>query len=131
MNFQGMFYLLIQINNVAYFSETFCMTTEIGSNKFDVPTFSNNLVKIRFSDSTDIDPIRYRNGFVQEIYLDTFIHTSEPEIEEETETDGLGNKNTTFSKLTIKQKIEIIVPDYVECNFFCRVVGCCVVDIYC
>ena len=114
MNFQGMFYLLIQINGVAYFSETFCMTTEIGSNQFDSPFFADNLVKIKFSDTTDIEPIRYRNGFVQEIYLDTFIHTSEPEIEEETEADGLGNKNTTFSKLTIKQKIEIFVPDFIK-----------------
>lgn len=114
MNFTGSFYLQIVINGVNYYSEVFCMTTEISSNSSDVPFFSNRFVKITYSDTKDIDPIRYRNGFVQEIYLDTFIHVSEPEIEEETEADGLGNKNVTFSKLTMKQKIEVLVPDFVK-----------------
>ena len=85
------------------------MCEEIKANEF-----SNKLVKIRFSDPKDIEPLRYRNGFVQEIYLDTFIHTSEPEIEEENEADGMGNKIPTFTKLTIKQKIEVLVPDFVK-----------------
>lgn len=114
MNFNGMFYLFIQISNEVYFSEIFCMSEKIGANKFGTPTFTEDFVKITFWDLKDIDPIRYRNDFKQEIYLDTFIHTSEPEIEEETESDGLGNKIPTFTKLIIKQKIEVVVPDYLK-----------------
>ena len=109
LNLTGIFFVEIKINNIKYFSEVFLMYEEIKQNDF-----GSNFVKLEFWDETDIEPIRYRNDFKQVIYLDTFIHTSEAEIEEEMETDGLGNKIPTFTKLTIKQKIEVLVPDFVK-----------------
>ena len=109
LNLKGAFYIEIVIGGTKYFSEVFIMKEEITNSEF-----SNDLIKIEFWDSKDIEPIRYRDGFKQEIYLDTFIHTSDPEIEEETENDGNNNPNTTFSKLLIKQKIEVLVPDFLK-----------------
>ena len=109
LNLKGSFYIELNIDNVFYFSEVFVMKEEITNSEF-----SNDFIKIEFWDSKDIEPIRYRDGFKQEIYLDTFIHTSEPEIEEETEPDGNNNLNPTFSKLVIKQKMEILVPDFLK-----------------
>lgn len=109
LDLTGIYFVELEINNIKYFSEVFLMSEEIKQNDF-----GSNFVKLEFWDKTDIEPIRYRNDFKQVIYLDTFIHTSEAEIEEETETDGLGNKIPTFTKLTIKQKIEVLVPDFVK-----------------
>ena len=109
LNLTGSFYIELNIDDVIYFSEVFVMKEEIKNSEFP-----NDFIKIEFWDSKDIEPIRYRDGFKQEIYLDTFIHTSDPEIEEETENDGNNNPNTTFSKLLIKQKIEVLVPDFLK-----------------
>ena len=109
LNLKGSFYIELNLDGDLYFSEVFVMKEEITNSEF-----SNDLIKVEFWDSKDIEPIRYRDGFKQEIYLDTFIHTSEPEIEEETEPDGNNNLNPTFSKLVIKQKMEVLVPDFVK-----------------
>mgnify|MGYP003589627340 CR=1 FL=1 len=84
------------------------------SNEIKSESFSDKFVKFEFYDTKDIEPIRYRNNFKQIVYFDTFIHTSEPEVEEEAERDGNNNAIPTFSKLTIKQKIEILVPDFIK-----------------
>ena len=47
----------------------------------------NSYLEIQFSNNGDIEPIRYRNGFKQIAILDTFLHTAEPEIEEEGERE--------------------------------------------
>lgn len=109
LNLTGFFYLEIVVDGKSYFSEVFFMCSEIKTNEF-----SNKYVKIEYFDEKDIEPLRYRNDFKQVIYLDTFIHTSEPEIEEESENDGFANKIPTFTKLTVKQKFEIYVPDFVK-----------------
>ena len=109
LNLSGFYFVELIIGGKKYFSEVFFMIEEIKKDYF-----SDKFVKLSFSDEKDIDPIRYRNGFVQEIYLDTFIHKSEPEILEETETDGNGNKIPTFQKLIISQKAEVFVPDYLK-----------------
>ena len=106
---KGSFYIELNLDGDLYFSEVFVMKEEITNSEFP-----NDFIKIEYWDSKDIEPIRYRNGFKQEIYLDTFIHNSEPEIEEETEPDGNNNLNPTFSKLVIKQKMEILVPDFLK-----------------
>ena len=109
LNLKGSYYIELNVGEDLYFSEVFIMKEEITNSEF-----SNDFIKIEFWDSKDIEPIRYRNGFKQEIYLDTFIHTSDPEIEEETEPDGNNNLNPTFSKLVIKQKMEVLVPDFLK-----------------
>lgn len=103
----GFFYIEITIGQIIYYSEMFFMSKEIKSTQF-----SDKIVKIEFYDEKDIEPIRYRNGFKQVFYLDSFIHTSEPEIEEENEVDGLGGQIPTFVKFTVKQKMEVVVADF-------------------
>lgn len=102
LNIYGFYYVYFLIDGIEYFSEIlfFC-------NK-------KNLLQIDFSNDGDIEPIRYRNNWKQTIYLDTFLHTSEPEIEEEGERDGENNLIPTFVKMIIKQKAEVIVPDYIK-----------------
>ena len=109
LNIEGFFYIELVIGGTSYFSEVFFMTKQISSTGF-----SDNIVKIEFSDEKDIEPIRYRDGFKQVVYLDTFIHVSEPEVEEETVTDGYGGKIPTFSKLTVKQKMVVHVSDFLK-----------------
>ena len=74
----------------------------------------SNYLKIEFWNDGDIEPLRYRNDFHQKIFLDTFLHTAEPAIEEEGERDGDNKLIPTFVKMTIKQKAEAIVPDFVK-----------------
>jgi hypothetical protein len=107
LNLCGFFYIELKIDDVHYFSEIFFMSQDIKANEF-----SDKYVKFEYWDEKDIEPLRYRNDFKQIFYLDTFIHTSEPEIEEENEVDGLGGQIPTFTKFTIKQKIEVVVPDF-------------------
>lgn len=109
LDLKGTFYLVFEIAGQKYFSETFSMCEEIKHN-----SFSNRFVQVKFWDDKDIDPIRYRDGFKQWLFLDTFIHESEPQIETENEVDGKGNEIPTFQKMVIRQKIEIIVPDFLK-----------------
>lgn len=109
LDLSGRFYTILEIAGQKYFSETFLMCKEI---KTDF--FSDRFVKIVFSDETDVFPLRYRNDFKQVLYLDTFIHQSEPEIEEETEEDGFGNQITVFQKMIIRQRIAVVVPDFLK-----------------
>lgn len=109
LNLEGIFYIELTISGIKYFSEVFKMTEEIKSD-----SFNNRFVKLEYWDEEDIEPIRYRDNFKQVIYFDTFIYTSEPEITQETEGDGDSNEIPTFQKMTIRQKIEILVPDFVK-----------------
>lgn len=109
LNMEGFFYIEIIIDDISYFSEVFFMTKTISSG-----SFSDKYIKIEYFDPKDIEPLRYRDDFKQVVYLDTFIHVSEPEIEEEAETDGLGSKIPTFVKFTVKQKMTVYVPDYLK-----------------
>lgn len=102
LNLCGYYYLELVINNKSYFSEILYLSKK------------DNLLKIEFWNDGDIEPLRYRNEFHQKIYLDTFLHTSEPAIEEEGERDGDNKFIPTFVKMTIKQKAEAIVPDFVK-----------------
>lgn len=109
LNLSGNYYLKLTIDDVDWFSETFKMCNEI---KHD--HFSNRFVKIIFWDDVDIDPIKYHDDFKQIVYFDTFIHTSDPEIEEESESDGNNSQIPTFQKLIVKQKMEVVVPDFLK-----------------
>lgn len=82
---------------------------------FNVKKDLDKYVKIEFYDNSDIAPIKY-NGvdFKQVIYLDTFIHSAEPEIEEDGEFDDKNNIIPTFQKMTVKHRIEVYVPDFIK-----------------
>lgn len=114
MSFKGTFYLFLLINNIEYYSEVFCMTSRITVNKLGQNTFSDDLIKIEFYDEKDIEPLRYRHGMSQHVYLETYIHTSEPEIEEENEPDGTNQPIPTFQKMVVRQKMELYVPDFLK-----------------
>lgn len=109
MDLTGSHYLALEIDGVTYYSEVFKMDSRITDE-----TFSNQFVKIVFWDEKDIDPIRYRDEFKQWVFFDTFIHESDPQIEEDTEPDGQANEIPTFQKLIVRQKIEVIVPDFLK-----------------
>lgn len=88
------------------------------SEDFTVESFKlgsiTNFIKIDFWNEKDINPIIYRDSFRQTIYLNTFVHSFEPEIEEETEKDGFNNEIPIFQKLVLKYKFTEVVPDYVK-----------------
>lgn len=109
LNMKGTFYLVFEIDGQKYFSETFTMCPEIKHN-----SFSDRFVQVKFWDEKDIEPIRFSEGFKQWIFLDTFIHESEPQIQSDREIDGKGNEIPTFRKMIIKQKIEVVVPEFIK-----------------
>lgn len=85
------------------------------SEVFKVVRDLDNLVKITFWDTGDIAPIKYQDiNFKQIIYLDTFIESAEPEIEEDGEPDVNNVIKVTFSKMTVKHRITVFVPDFIK-----------------
>lgn len=109
MKLTGRVYMVLEIGGQKYFSEVFEMCSQITNSEF-----ADRFVKVVFWNEKDIDPIRYRNDFKQIVYLDTFIHESEPQIEEDNETDGRGNNIPTFQKLVVRQKMEVVVADFLK-----------------
>lgn len=94
---------------------TFDDDTEIYSEVFSPKEDLSNFVKIEFWNSCDIKPIMYSAiNWKQVLYLDTFIHTGEPEINEEGERDGEDNLIPTFQKMTVSYKISALVPDFIK-----------------
>lgn len=109
LNVSGNFYFGLIVDGIEYFSEIFAMHPDIKNN-----IFSDRFVKIEFWDEVDIEPVRYRKNFKQLIFIDTFIHSSETVIEEETEPDGYENQIPIFQKMTIKQRLSLLVPDFLK-----------------
>ena len=106
----GYYYTDIRFNDgTHYYSEVFF----IPENAFAVGAV-NDFIKIDFWNEKDIIPILYRDNFRQTIYLNTFVHSFEPEIEQETEKDGFNNEIPIFSKLTLRYKFTEVVPDYIK-----------------
>lgn len=90
------------------------------SERFYVPENSfkvgepGEFTAVEFWNDTDIEPVKYRGGFKQIIYLDTFVHSAVPELEEDVEKDGENNSIPTFQKLTLKYRFSDVVPDFVK-----------------
>ena len=93
----------------AYYSEVFF----VPENAFTVGS-PNEFIKVEFWNETDIKPVLYRDNFRQTIYLNTFVASYVPEIEEETEKDGFNNKIPVFQKLVLRYKIVDVVPDFLK-----------------
>lgn len=102
---EGMYYSKITFpDGTEYFSEMFAPTNDL-----------SQFVKLEFWNGCDLQPIMYNGiGWKQLMYLDTFIHTGEPEIEEDGERDGEDTLIPTFQKLTIKYKFSALVPDFLK-----------------
>lgn len=106
----GFYYSVLEIGGESYYSEVFC----VKNFKKSEPT---NYIKIEISNSTDLSPLIYKIGsekFVQNIYLDTFIHVSEPEIEEEMEKDGNDKDVPIFQKLIVRNRMQVVLPDFIN-----------------
>lgn len=73
-----------------------------------------DFVKVDFWNEKDIAPVLYRDNFVQTIYLNTFVHSFVPEIEEEQEKDGFNNEIPVFQKMLLRYKMVEVVPDFVK-----------------
>lgn len=72
-------------------------------------------IKLTFWDDVDLKPIKYAGiDFKQILYLDTFISSTEPEIEEEAEADVNNMPVPTFQKLTIKHRAALWAPDFLK-----------------
>lgn len=78
-------------------------------------------IKLSWYNNSDIRPIFYNNldsqgvpKFKNVLYLDTFIHASEPEITEDGVRDGNDDLIITFQKVVIPYKITVTVPDFLK-----------------
>ena len=95
---------------MSYFiSETFY----IPENKFKVGE-DNDFMLVEFWNEKDTEPILFRENWKQRIYLDSFIHSAVPEMEEETTKDGVNTPIPIWQKLTLKYKFTDVVPDFVK-----------------
>lgn len=78
-------------------------------------------LKLSWYNNSDIRPIFYNNldslgvpKFKNVLYLDTFIHASEPEITEDGVRDGNDDLIITFQKVVIPHRITVTVPDFLK-----------------
>lgn len=106
----GFYYSVLEIGGLEYFSEVFC----VKNFKKEDPV---KYVKFDISNTTDLSPLIYQigsNKFVQNIYLDTFVHVSEPEVEEEMEKDGNDKDVPVFQKLIVRNRMQVMLPDFLN-----------------
>lgn len=115
----GMFYYsrLTMYNGQQFFSEMFFVPEIL----FSVSgSESTNLLKFEWWNDNDLPPIFYNDKvlgvpiFKNIVYLDTFIHVSEPEITEDTTEDGMGNEIPTFQRAMIRYRVTDLVPDFLK-----------------
>lgn len=106
----GYYYTRFRFNDGSqYVSEVFY----IPADAFDVGQ-NSRYMRLEFWNDKDIDPVLYRDNFKQIIYLDNFVSSFMPEIEEEQEKDGFNNEIPIFQKLIMKYKIHDVVPDFIK-----------------
>ena len=104
--------------NPLYYSEMFF----IPENFFYIgAAASADFLKLSWYNNSDIRPIFYNNldgsgiaKFKNTLYLDTFIHASEPEVTEDGTRDGNDELIITFQKVVIPYRITLIVPDFIK-----------------
>jgi hypothetical protein len=113
----GGYYSRIMFGGVLpFYSELF----RVPLNKFSVndPDTAVNYMKISYSNGCDIAPILYagNNGevFTQVMYLDTFVHTSEPEVEQDGEQDGNNRDIDSYQRMIVSYRFSLIVPDFLK-----------------
>jgi hypothetical protein len=100
--------------------------TNVFSEVFRVPACSwgvggvSDFLKLEWWNDTDLRPIFYQDlslglpYFRNIVYLDTFVHTSEPEVLEEGEKDGDDKIVPTFQKAIVKYRVTDLVPDFLK-----------------
>lgn len=75
---------------------------------------NTEFMQVDFWQEKDVEPLIFRNGWKQTIYLSTFVHSAIPEVEEETEKDGFNSEIPTFQRMVLKYKFVELVPDFVK-----------------
>lgn len=116
LSFQrGANYEELDLENGKYFAEIEFEDQTYYSEPFEVRSNLDDCLKITIWNENDIYPIKY-NGidFKQVIYLDTFIHRSEPNIEVEGERDDRNELIPTFQKITVSLITEVLVSDFLK-----------------
>lgn len=101
-----------------FYSEMF----HVPESLFYIANDSNiDFLKLVWYNNSDLRPIFYNNKdsqgipkFKNVLYLDTFIHASEPELTEDGARDGNDELITTFQKVVIPYRITVLVPDFVK-----------------
>lgn len=110
---EGMYYSTIEFESGdIYFSEIFT----IPGDRFKAGERSRYM-KIEFWNDCDIEPIMYRDGsgtWKQHLYIDSFIHASEPEVEEDGERDGNDMLIPTFQRMVVRYRFSAVVPDFIK-----------------
>lgn len=112
----GFYYSRLKFSDGTFFySEMFTVPQTIFNN-----TNNPNFLKLTWYNSTDIDPFFFGDKvggvpyFKNVVYLDTFVHASEPVIVEEGTKDGNDEIIPTFQKATIQYNISVLVPDFLK-----------------
>lgn len=101
-----------------YYSEMFYVPDGL----FYIATDTNiGYLKLTWFNKSDLRPIFYNDldgsglpKFRNSVYLDTFVHASEPEITEDGTRDGDDELITTFQKVVIPYRITAVVPDFLK-----------------
>lgn len=107
----GFYYSKFYFTDGSYFvSEIFFVPCPA----FDAGSTAEGFFKIEFWNNHDLKPVIYRDDWKQILYLKTFVHGSEPTLEEETKKDGFNNEIPVFQKLILKYKFSEVVPDFVK-----------------
>lgn len=103
---------------VAYCSEIF-KVPEDETFLWNAPD-SCKYITLKWYNDADIDPIHYLNdnSLYNLVYLETFITSSEPEVEIEQNPDGYNEPIPTNQKAVIKYRMSMLVPDYLKIAFY-------------
>lgn len=102
--------------DVVNYSERFTVPTN--SFRVNDPAPFINYLKIEYTNGCDIAPVLYagNNGklFKQVMYLDTFVHASEPEIEVSGEPDGDNREIEGYQRMIVSYRFSLAVPDFLK-----------------
>jgi hypothetical protein len=113
----GQYYSVITASNEVYYSEVFTVPPQPFSS---VESITVPYLKLEWSHPSDMRPILYntatgfRPAFKNVLYLDTFVTTTEPKLEEETIEDGNGTQIPVFQKLSVEYRFSLVAPDYIK-----------------
>lgn len=114
---EGFYYSVINFDSESFYSELFYIPND--SFTEPVPDFAPpGYLCFTWWNNSDLRPIFYPFLWVQRLYIDTFITSSEPEIMKTGEEDGNGEMVATFQKVVINHRINLYVPDFVKRALF-------------
>lgn len=106
----GYYYTIFQFADGTYYvSEIFY----VPANGFKLGE-NTEFMQVDFWQDKDVEPLIFRYGWKQTIYLSTFVHSAIPEVEEETEKDGFNSEIPTFQRMVLKYKFVELVPDFIK-----------------